>query len=277
MPAHGPGAALGQAARALPVVDAEPVLEISKASIGPGKIPQSRAAGLDRRAEGRDDRRGQTFAPGPAAPARQCPGGTKWRKARKVQGLADIYIAEPGDDALIQQHGFERRSTVRKGGVEHRFVEPSAKRLETEMCQKPVVVPPAWFDQIHEAEAPGVGIADAGRPVLAVTVPPTTCPGGACHVEHDMLMGRGEGRIIVKSARPPRRRACLYSEPAGHAEMHEQRGSIIESGEDIFGAPFKRGDAAPFEACREALGKRKPKIRASLLDTGKSGALHRGP
>ena len=75
------------------------MLEIAERTVGPHMVAQGRTAGFDRLADDGADRRRQSFG-------RLRIGEHRGRPARIEPGapqrLADVYIAEAGDDGLLQ-------------------------------------------------------------------------------------------------------------------------------------------------------------------------------
>src|SRR5580693_3513379 len=84
-----------------------------------------------------------------------------------MQSLADINIAETGNQGLIEERGFERRCLPRKKSGESRAVEFVAERFYSDVVEKRMRGKFRTWDQLHEAEAAGVVINDAhaGREV----------------------------------------------------------------------------------------------------------------
>ena len=62
------------------------------------------------------------------------------RQPRAVQRLADVNIAEAGDDPLIQQRRLEAGLLALAGARQHRGIEGVAERLGTEPFQQRLVV-----------------------------------------------------------------------------------------------------------------------------------------
>src|ERR1700722_9771918 len=96
--AHPLGTGTARARLALPTVNPPAMLGIADLAVGWAIFTQRRAAGLDRLAQHRFDRGGELGGTG-AGDGRRQPAR---RQSGAVERLADIDIAEPGDDMLIE-------------------------------------------------------------------------------------------------------------------------------------------------------------------------------
>ena len=72
-----------------------------------------------------------------------------------MQCLADIDVAEPGDDPLIQERRFEARLFAAAGSRQHRGIEGVAERFRTEPGQQRLFVELGARDELHRAERRG--------------------------------------------------------------------------------------------------------------------------
>src|SRR4051794_15925965 len=140
-------------------------------------VAHRRPAGLDRLGQHLADRTRQPFGPDPNDTRRQPPR----RYAGPVQRLADVDVAEPGDDALVEQRRLDRRylpgeRTVQITGVETRLQRLGAEPREHRMR---ALLPP--YQVIEQAEA-------------ARVVEPND--GAVVEGQHDMVvrLGRCGGR-----------------------------------------------------------------------------------
>ena len=75
------------------------------------------------------------------------------RNAGAVQRFDDVDVAEPSDDALIQQRRFDRRLLVRERAFQIRLMKLIAERLRPHRLEEGMRVEFALRDQIHVAEA----------------------------------------------------------------------------------------------------------------------------
>src|SRR5687767_1768448 len=88
-----------------PAVDPPLLREIAELSRRPRIIAKRRAPRLDGGEKNGLDRLDQPLEPGPRDPAP----GPRRRDPRHVQSLADVDVAEPRDDALVEQQRLDRR------------------------------------------------------------------------------------------------------------------------------------------------------------------------
>src|SRR5580704_16116299 len=102
--AHALGAGATGAGFALAAVDCPAVLEVAELAIGLDIVAQRRAAGLDRLGKHRFDGGGKLVG----AATRHGGGEPARRKPGTIERLADIDVAEPGDDALVKQCRLDR-------------------------------------------------------------------------------------------------------------------------------------------------------------------------
>ena len=152
----------GRAFFALAVVDPEIVLEIAERAVGAAMIAQRRAAGLDRVVEHRLD--GVDQRARRARSARR-DGRRWWRLALRrqqcaMQRLADIDVAEPRDDALIEQRRLQAGVLAGARLRQHGGVERVAERLGAERAQQRLVAEPRARHQLHRAEPARIVEAD---------------------------------------------------------------------------------------------------------------------
>src|SRR5229473_2216484 len=128
------GAGAAGAGLALPAIDRPAVLEIAELAIGLDIIAQRRPAGLDRLAENLADRGGE---PGGTRPGHRC-GEPARRQTGTKESFADIDVAEPGDDPLVEQRRLDRGQSAGQGPVEVAAVEARLQRLRTHPGQERV-------------------------------------------------------------------------------------------------------------------------------------------
>ena len=79
-----------------------------------------------------------------------------------MQRLAGIDVAEPGYHALVEKRRFERRAAAGKGGAQIFGIEVVAEGLWTKRVEKRVARCRGSVDDVHQAEAAGIGVDDAG-------------------------------------------------------------------------------------------------------------------
>ncbi len=162
------------------------------------------------------------------------------------QGLADIDVAEAGDDRLVEQRrldrGFPAREGVREGGGRKGIVE----RFGAEAGDQAVGVLRRGRDEIERAEAAGIDEADEGA-----------------------IVGF-EGQVLV------RQRGGIDRHPAGHAEMDQHRQRAVEPHEHVFATAAEAFDAGAGEELHEALGDRPAQVGPGEDDPGEAAAFELG-
>src|SRR5262245_42319367 len=104
------------------------------------------------------------------------------REPRAVERLADVDIAESGDDLLVRQRGLERGLLALARARQHAGVEFVSERLGTERTQQWLLVERGAGNELHHAETARVveGDARARR-----------------HVEYDVVVGRVLRALVV--------------------------------------------------------------------------------
>src|SRR5690606_4121107 len=127
---------------------------------------------------------GEGFEAGPGDLA----GGDQRRDAGAEQGLADVDVAEAGDDALVQQADLDVLLLAAEGLGEVGAGEGVAERLWAQAGEPRMSLDLVARDQAHEAEAAGVGEADAGRGA------------GADGAQAEMLVLAGHGGGLLELA-----------------------------------------------------------------------------
>ena len=241
----GGGAGAHAAGLALAAIDLPGVLEVAELAAGLDVVAQRGAAGGDGLGEG-----GLDLAHEAGGTAADVPGGQVGREAGAVQGLAHVDVAEPGDDALIQQGGLERGAAALEGSEQQAGVERGGKRLRAEVGQQAMRVLGGRGHEVDAAEAAGVDEAD----VPAVV-----------GLERDMLVQHGR----VGAAQ-----ADVHA--AGHAEMDQRAVAAIEAHQDVFGTAAETEDPGALEAGREARREGPAQVRPADLGMGDGPALEPG-
>ena len=94
--------------------------------------------------------------------ARQGRGDSLRRQGSPVQRLTGIDVAEPGHHALVEKRRFERRAAARKGRPQIFGIEVVAEGLGTKRAEERMARCRRGVDDVHQAEAAGIGVDDAG-------------------------------------------------------------------------------------------------------------------
>src|SRR5262245_24028943 len=131
-------ATAAEARFALAVIDREVMLEIAELAVGPRIIAQGRAASLDALGQHALVRRCKRFR-ALAGNGRRQP---FLRDARTEQRLADIDVAEPRHDALIQQRRLDRRAFAFQLRRQHSRRERIVERLGPQAFEQLVAFQP---------------------------------------------------------------------------------------------------------------------------------------
>src|SRR5215218_4197630 len=261
-PPYRAAAALGRAALAFAVVDAEAVLEIAERAVGLGVVAQRRAAGLDGLAQHRADLACEAMG----ALARLAGGGRERARRRfrmqprPEQRLADIDVAEPGDQALVEERRLERRPLAPEQAGDRLAGELIAERLEPEIAEMRRGLELGPGHEVHQPEPARVVVGDA-RAVR--------------EVEDDVVVGALASSLRVELAGDAGAPALRDEEAPAHAEMHDQHLAGREVGQEIFRPPPEPDHLLPSEPRDEALGKPEAQIRPPLLDPLDPRADHR--
>ena len=149
------------------------------------------------------------------------------RQSRTVQRFAHIDIAKSGDDALVEQRGFERCRFAGERRSQEIRVELIAKRLDADILEQLVRWRILFGKQVHHAEAPGIGVNDA-RAVIELekdVIMRTASYGIACLlvVEFAQIVNEALGQN--------------HGEAPGHAKMNEQAVTAFDIANNILGPP----------------------------------------
>ncbi len=175
-----------------------------------------------------------------------------------MQRFADIDIAEPGDDSLIQQRRLQARLLSLAGARQHGGVEFIAERFGAKVFQQRLGVEPVTRDELHRSEPARIvkGYARAGR-----------------HMEDDVIVGDVLAPLVIIAA-DRFVRFVKDMKRAGHAEMHDQHVAGRQIGKQIFGAPTETGHRRAFEPPRKILRQRPAQIAAVDVDPDEAFSLH---
>lgn len=174
------------------------------------------------------------------------------RQPGAMERLADIDIAEAGNEPLVEKGGFERRFLAAESLGQIGGVEFIAQGLDPDAGEQLVAFEPGFADEIHEAETARIGIDDA-QAILA-----------------------GENDVIMRTRTAVRRRTLLIElaepghaplgvddgEATRHAEMEDQDLAALEESEDVFRPPLKAKHDAALDALGEIGRKGKAQIAA---------------
>ena len=174
---------------AFAIVDPEVMLEHAEIAVGEPVIAQRRAAGLDGVVEHRLDAFDQ---PSGAFVRRAVPAGDRrghalGRQQRAMQRLADVNVAESGDQRWSNSAALRLVFLPLTGARQHGRVECVAERLRTEPAQQRLGVELLPRHEFHRAEAARIveGHDRAGR-----------------HVKYDVVVRERAWRARGNSGRP---------------------------------------------------------------------------
>jgi len=134
------------------------MLKIAERAIGRNMVAKAGAAGGDGVAEDAADGGGQFFC---AAALH----GSRFafrRYAGPEQAFAHIYIAEPGDNALIHERRLDRKGAALEPARQFIGVELVGKRIGPQIAQQFVVINGIGVIQQHRSESARIGKSDAG-------------------------------------------------------------------------------------------------------------------
>ena len=181
-------AARRRARRALTIIDAKTMLEITQRAIRLSVIAQGGAAGgkrllqygLYRCWQARERRCRLSIRA-----HKRCAGAFR-RDAGAIERLTNINIAQPRDQPLIEQQGFHRRlaagkSVCKEAGVKHRI-----KRLNAKITKMWIGVERGDRQQQHKAEASRIIVNDGAAMI---------------EMQYDMIMRRIFIARAMKDAR----------------------------------------------------------------------------
>ncbi len=178
-------------------------------------------------------------------------------QAGAVQHFADIDIAKPRHDALIQQRRFDRGFAPSKARRKIRPVKAIAQRLWPKTRQQGMRLGRFGFHQIHRAKTAGV-VKGNLRP--------------ARHMQHDMVMLlRGGMGVDIFAKNRPR-----HQHPPRHAQMDQQRLARIQICQNILRPPPQRQNPRARQP-RGHIGRKRPaQIGTIDLCPFNHAPLHRG-
>src|SRR6185295_3891272 len=111
--------------QALASVDPPLLREVAELPVGADIVAERGAPGCDRGAQHRLHRFGEPVEPGKSDVA----AGAAGRDSGEIERIADVDVAEPGDDALVEQERLDRRGPAVERAGESGAVERRAERL----------------------------------------------------------------------------------------------------------------------------------------------------
>ena len=180
-----------------------------------------------------------------------------------MQDLADIDIAKPRDDTLIQKRGLDRHPPPLQPRDQVVLVKRIAQGLRPEVAQEPMRVPPGGRHQVHRPEPARIVEGDA-RAVV--------------EIQHDMVMLFRRRMGVVERA------GCIArnQDAARHAQMDQKRLIRGQIGKDVFRPPRQPQDPRARQPPGHAFGQRKAQVGAPdvgchdhpPLDHGHQAAAH---
>jgi hypothetical protein len=167
-----------------------------------------------------------------------------------VHSLARIYVAEPGDDALIEQQRLGALPTADEDPLQVGCGETVSERLGAEAGKPRVIIKSTRFYEVHEAEAAGVEKRD---------LRPAVCLEHNVGVTGVSRRRQGEFATLMRSA-------ALYLEPTRHAQVDQERQLAVEGEEKILAAPTQSLDARACKSLDKTVRQREPQIWPARLD-----------
>ncbi len=177
-----------------------------------------------------------------------------------MQGFAHVDIAKASNEPLVQQRRFQGRAFTCERLRQHLAVHEIAQRLDAKVSKKRMLLEIGSRRDVHEAKAPGIVINDAR----------------ARREMKDNVIVRGVlGPVVVEGA-GHQRLVSLDAKRSTHAQMHDQRGAIIEVADQVLGPTPQRIDAPACQASLEISRKREAQIRAPLLHGDNRRSAHGG-
>src|SRR5579883_868424 len=251
-----------RAGGALLVVDLEAMLEIAQRAVRLAMVAQGRAAGGDGLFEhgANGARQRMRLGAGRAALQSDRAGRAFRGQPGPVQGFADIDVAEPGDEALVEQRRLERPFAAGEQAGKRGAVQIVAERLETEPFERRGVARLVERLDPHRAEAARIVVDDARA---------------VGEADRHMIMRRifraGEMEFARRRLLP----VALDAERPRHAEMHDQSLAAVEMDENVFGAARQLDDRPADQPLDEALRKRRAQIGPRQHDALDPRADHR--
>ena len=160
---------------------------------------------------------------------------------RAVKRFANVNIAQPGDEPLIEKERLDGGAAAGKVTAQAGRVE--VHRLRAEVRDRICLVKRFGRDQVHGAEP---------ARVVERHPPPVVC------LENQMVVGVKLGRIDTPFA--------------AHSQMKHQRIAAVGRDQPEFAAPAERDDGGAGQPLAEIDWKRAAKFETARLDAGDSAA-----
>src|SRR5258705_9437603 len=213
------------------VIDRKTLRKITELAVGAGEILEGRAARRDRLGEHRVDCRDQPLQP----LERNRPASAARMDAGAIERLADIDVAEAGDDSLVEQQQLDRGRAAGKAALE--FIRVEVKRLWPERLERRPVGKPVGADQIKRPEPPRV--VKRQPPALV-------------RLDQEMVMLADLARVD-----PPVTR---------HAEMEAQSVAAVGVDQPVFRAAAEADDPLSRQSLAEVDRQRAAQVGPARLD-----------
>lgn len=181
------------------------------------------------------------------------------------QSLADVDVSEPGDRALIEQCGFDRRAPSLERPLEVTACELPRQRLRSEIAKQGMRRQRASFYQKHQSKPAMIGEDNPG-----------TCVGIEDHVVVGAVPCTQKGSFVNMIAQPARFSLRIHCEPARHAKVDHEGLLAIELGQEVLGSAVETAHMAAGKPVREAGRERQAQIAAPRDDASEAAPLQNG-
>lgn len=215
----------GRTRRVLTAIDFKIVLKIANFARRRDVIAKRGSTRFDRRQQDAFDRPHQAIGPS----ALNGMGATPRRKPGRKKPFADIDIAKPRDNSLVQQSRFYGRPLAGEPGREGGAIEGFIQRFRADRCQQRMAVQGFFGGKIHEAKPPWIR-----KPYLR----------SVAHRKYNMFVLAADHTLMGKRTRRLGVRGLLNYHAPGHAEMSNHHGAVIEAKKQVLGAAIDRDDRA---------------------------------
>ena len=235
------------------VIDAESVLEIAQFTVGLAVVFQRGPSGLNRLGQNVADDRNQPRNPRP----RDSPGFALGRNPSAMQDFADVDIAQPRDDPLIQKRGLDGGVFALQRRDQIVLVESVPQGLRPQNRDQLMLLQRCSGREVHGPKAAGVveGHATTVR-----------------HVPNDVVVLFRGGVFVMEL---PQRIARDQNAPR-HAEMDDQGLTRGQVREDILRPPTQRRHGLAGHPRGHVWRERPAQIGAAHLGMGNHLPFHHG-